>query len=70
MDEAPVFVKIDKYKDITSILNKIQERLDSTNKMIDNLEALKNEEDERIKEWKESLELVQAKLGSVGGAFQ
>jgi len=67
--DAPVFVKINEYKNITAILEKIQSRIEATNKMIDQLDAIKDEEDQRIQEWKESLELVQSKVDSVGAAL-
>ena len=67
--DAPIFVKINQYKSLTTILNKIQNRLDATNKMIDQLEAVKTDEDQRIQEWKESLELVQTKVNTVGAAL-
>jgi hypothetical protein len=67
--DAPVFVKINEYKDLTAILNKIQTRIEATSKMIEQLDTIKNEEDQRIQEWKESLELVQTKVNTVGAAL-
>jgi hypothetical protein len=70
MESAPVFVKVGKYKDVASVLDKIQARIDATSKMIDQLEQIKNQEDQQLQEWKESLDLIKSKLDSVGGAFQ
>lgn len=67
--DAPVFVKINQYKDLTAILNKIQTRLEATDKLIEQLETVKDEEDRRIQEWKESLELVRNKVATVGSAL-
>lgn len=67
--DAPVFVKVNEYKNITAILDKIQARIEATNKMIEQLDAIKEEEDQRIQEWKESLELVQSKVDTVGVAL-
>ena len=69
MESAPVFVKISKYKELAGILAKIQQKLDSANKTIEQLQKIKDEEDARIQEWKENLELVQSKLENVGGAL-
>jgi len=66
---APVFVKIDKYKEITGVLRKIQEKLNSANSTIQQIDKLKAEEDARIQEWKERLEAIQGRLNSVGDAL-
>lgn len=65
MSQAPVFVKISKYKELTTILNKIQEKVDVTSKTIDQLEKLKDEEEEHIQSWREQLETIQGKLGTI-----
>ena len=67
--EAPVFVKISEYKDLTAILEKIQSRIEATDKLLEQLDTIKEEEDQRIQEWKESLELVKTKVENVGGAL-
>lgn len=69
MDAAPVFVKISKYKELAGILTKIQQKLNSADKTIEQLQKVKDEEDARIQEWKENLEIVQKKLESVGAAL-
>lgn len=67
--QAPVFVKINKYKDISSVLNKIQDRIDAANKTIEQLEKVKDEEEQKITEWRESLQAVQEKLEGVSVAL-
>lgn len=67
--DAPIFVKVNEYKNLTAILEKIQTRVDATSKMLEQLETIKDEEDQRIQEWKESLELVKNKVNSVGTAL-
>ncbi len=69
MENAPVYVKISKYKDLTKVLSKIQERLDSANKTIEQLEQLKAQEDQQIAEWRQNLENIQEKLSNVGTAL-
>lgn len=69
METAPVYVKITKYKELTKVLTKIQERLDSANKTIQQLEQLKDQEDQQIADWRENLETIQEKLSSVGTAL-
>lgn len=67
--DAPVFVKISKYKELTSVLNKIQERLDAASKTIEQIESIKQEEDQRVEEWKQQLETVREKLKNVDSAL-
>jgi len=69
METAPVYVKITKYKELTKVLTKIQERLDSANKTIQQLEELKDQEDQQIADWRQNLETIQGKLSSVGTAL-
>jgi histidyl-tRNA synthetase len=67
--DAPIFVKVNEYKNLTAILTKIQSRIEATSKMIDQLDAIKNEEDQRIQEWKDSLDMVQSKVNTVSTAL-
>lgn len=69
MRDAPVFVKIDKYKELLSIMNKIQDHLATSNKTLDKLSSLKEEEDGKIASWKENLEAIQERLHEIGGSF-
>ena len=69
MESAPVFVKIGKYNELSGILEKIQSKLDAANKTIEQLQKIKDEEEERIQEWKENLDLVKTKLDGVGLAL-
>ena len=69
METAPVYVKITKYKELTKVLTKIQERLDSANKTIGQLEELKAQEDQQIADWRQNLENIQEKLANVGTAL-
>lgn len=67
--EPPVFVKISKYKELSGVLKKLQERLESADKTIDELTKLKEEEDRHIQQWHENLELVRSKLNAVSEAM-
>ena len=69
MENAPVYVKITKYKELSKVLSKVQERLDSANKTIGQLEELKAQEGKQIAEWRESLDAIEQKLGNVGSAL-
>lgn len=69
METAPVYVKITKYEELTKVLAKIQERLESANNTIQQLEELKSQEDQQIADWRANLDTIQEKLSSVGTAL-
>lgn len=65
----PVFVKIDRYKELTGILKKIHEKVQSANATIEQIDKIKAEEDNRLQEWKEIIEVIQGRLDAVGEAL-
>lgn len=69
MEPTPVFVKITKHKELVSILNKIQDKLQATSKTIDELEKLKDQEEEHIDSWREQLETIQGKLNTINSSL-
>ena len=61
MENAPVFVKIEKYKELTGILSQVDRKIAQASKMLDQLEHLKEEEDAQLKAWATALEDVKAR---------
>lgn len=69
MEHIPIYVKVDRYKELLAVLQKIEKKLQGTGKMIDEINGLKEDEDAQIKQWNESLEDIQARLQRINDAF-
>lgn len=64
-ESNPVFVKIDKYKGILSIVEVINKKITGLRQMLAELEELKDKEAGEIEEWKSNLDQVTRKLESM-----
>jgi len=62
-DSNPVFVKIEKYKEITELIEVIDKRIGVAKQLLSDLEELKRQEDEEIAKWQASIEEVDHKMG-------
>jgi len=66
MDErAPVFVKIDEYKDIVDIIALMREKLRQAKFLLDKIAELKAQEDAELATWAKELEDVEGRVSSV-----
>lgn len=66
MDErAPVFVKIDEYKDIADIMTLMREKLRQAKFLLDKIAELKAQEDAELATWAKELEDVESRVASV-----
>lgn len=67
MDEsrAPVFVKIDEYKDIVDIMVLMREKLRQAKFLLDKIAELKAQEDAELATWAKELEDVEARVSSI-----
>lgn len=63
--EAPVFVKIDDYKDILDVLSLIKDKLDEAKRTLGDINNLKNEEDSELAMWSSTLNEIEKKLGNI-----
>lgn len=56
--EAPVFVKIEQYKELTKVLESVDSKIREATAMLEHLEQLKAEEDAQLQTWAENLQSV------------
>ena len=68
-ESAPVFVRIDEYKDILDVMNLIKNRIKDARNVLGKINELKNEEDAELELWKTSLDEVERKVGFVDKAL-
>ena len=69
MEKAPIFVRIDNYKDILKLMIQIKEKTDEAKSLLEKINKLKNEEDTELQIWQDSIEDVERKLEFVSRAL-
>ena len=60
--EAPVFVKVEDYKDILDVLDLIKDRLAEAKRTLADINELKNDEDAELELWGSTLNEIERKL--------
>ena len=63
--EAPVFVKIEDYKDILDILELIKDRLNEAKRALAEINDMKNNEDAEIEIWRSALSEIEKRVESI-----
>ncbi|MBN2052332.1 hypothetical protein JW756_02410 [Candidatus Woesearchaeota archaeon] len=64
-ESNPVFVKIDKYKEILSIVEVINKKVNGVKQLLSELEELKSKEEEEIASWEKNLDEITHKIDSM-----
>jgi hypothetical protein len=62
---APVFVKIDEYKDIMDIMSLMREKLRQAKFLLDKIAELKAQEDAELATWAKELEDVDSRVSTI-----
>lgn len=62
MEEMPVFVKIDEYKQVLDIMNVIKGKIGQARETLAKINQIKNEEDAELEQWKNSLDEAERKI--------
>ena len=60
--EVPVFIKVEEYDEILSIIKVIKKKLDESKEKLAKIKHLKSEEDKEILEWEDNLRDVHEKI--------
>jgi chromosome segregation ATPase len=69
MDNAPVYVKVDKYKELVDVLKSINSRLSNVDRTIAKINELKAQEDAQIQSWNDNLADIKARLERINNSF-
>jgi hypothetical protein len=64
-ESNPVFVKIDKYKDIMDLIEVIDKKIGTVKQILSDLDELKQKEDEEIAAWEKNVEEISHKIISI-----
>jgi len=60
--EKTMFVKVDEYQKATKAIEKIKEKIEESQKILNKLKELKDEEDSELESWQHNLEDLKEKL--------
>lgn len=61
-ERAPVFVKVDEYKDIADVISLMREKIHQAKDVLDKIADLKAKEDEELAQWAKELEEVEQRV--------
>ncbi|MBW3019347.1 hypothetical protein KY329_04145 [Candidatus Woesearchaeota archaeon] len=63
--KAPVFVKIDEYKDVADIVSLMREKITQAKFLLDKIAEIKAKEDSELAAWSKELEDVEARVHNI-----
>ena len=69
MENASMYVKVDKHRELLATLKAIEAKLQGVDKTIDSINALKAEEDRQLGLWNENLSDIKARMGRLKEVF-
>lgn len=69
MVDAPVFVKIDEYKDVLDITGMVRNKLDEAKSTLGKINELKNQEDSELESWSKALNEIERKIDFIDKAL-
>ena len=62
---APVFVKIDEYKEILDVLDMIKSKIREVRETLGGINSLRNEEDAELSMWNSTINDIERKIDSI-----
>lgn len=69
MDKAPVFIKIDEYRQVVELLAQTKDKVQQARSLLQKLTDIKNQEDEQLANWSKELDEVEQKVTEVDKAI-
>jgi len=69
MENIPIYVKVDKYKELLEVLKTINAKLQAVDKTIDKINNLKSQEDEQLRQWTTNLADIKSRVEKINQAF-
>lgn len=64
-EEKPLFVKVEKYKEVMATLDELKERLQNAGEILTELNKIKNKEETEMQSWQADLTALKEKLVSI-----
>ena len=67
--KSSVFVRIDRYRELYSVIRQIRAKLDDAKQVLKKIKDLKSQEDSELESWEKELATVEQKLSEISGAM-
>ncbi len=64
-ETGPIFIKIDKFKDASQNFEKIKEKVNDIEDMLEKIKQIKQKEDQELKEWEHEIQLIKTRIDSI-----
>jgi hypothetical protein len=68
-ENRPVFIKIENYKEVMSLIGTIKGKVKESKKYLDRIQSLKAEEDAKISEWEQVVKDVDDKIDFINATL-
>ncbi len=68
--EMPLFVKVEKYDEITKTVRMVRSKLDEAKKSLARIKELKDQEDKEMQSWNQEIERIQGKINAIEQSLQ
>jgi len=69
MENVPIYVKVDKYKELLEVLKTINGKLANVDRTVEKINALKGQEDAQLQAWNENLVDIKGRLDRINQSF-
>lgn len=69
MENVPIYVKVDKYKELLEVLKTINSKLSTVDKTITKINELKAQEDAQIQAWNDNLSDIKSRVEKINQSF-
>lgn len=66
----PLFVKLEKYDEITRTLRMIRAKVDEARASLEKIKEIKTQEDKEMESWSQELETIQEKINKIEDSLQ
>ena len=65
MEQAPVFIKIDQYKNVLDIIEVLKAKVREAKNQLGKIQQLKNQEDSELEEWSSELMEIEKRIEGI-----
>lgn len=65
MEEKPIFVKLNQYRDISDIINLVRKKLAEAKSLLDQINKLREQEDTELADWRHEMAGVEERIEQI-----
>jgi predicted DNA-binding ArsR family transcriptional regulator len=65
MDNAPVFIKIDSYKEVLDIIDVLKTKVENVKDLMEEINEVKSEEENEMLEWQRTINSISDKVNDI-----